>query len=319
VIWVTWRQHRAEAVTAAALVAAFAVVLLAVGLPMHAAYASRDVGACLAGPATPDSCHTIIDQFRSDFSYTKAYLVWLNLVPAAIGVFVGAPLVARELETGTWQLAFTQAVPRVRWILTKLVALGVAIVVLSATFALLVAWFRQPWDALDGRFAPAGFDLEGPTLPAYALFAFGAGTAAGTFLRRSVPALAAACAAFAAARYSVETWLRPRYQAPLTQVWDPVTERGSVARGGWALDNGVVDAAGHRLTDAQYFDTVYKAALADRTDVPDYLHSHGMRLWNTYQPAGRFWTFQVVETSIYLGLTLVLLALVVRRVRRHLG
>jgi hypothetical protein len=134
-----------------------------------------------------------------------------------------------------------------------------------------------------------------------------------------VPALAAACVAFAAVRYGVETWLRPRYQTPLTQVWDPVTGRGGAVRGGWALQNGVVDAAGHRLTDAQYFDTVYQAALADRIDVPAYLHSHGMQLWSTYQPAERFWTFQLIETSIYVGLALVLLAPVVRRVRRHLG
>lgn len=322
-IWVTWRQHRAEALAAAVLVAVFAVILLAIGLPMHAAFVSRGVGACLTppagSPAATDSCHTVVDQFRSDFSYAKAYLIWLNLVPVAIGVFIGAPLVARELETGTWQLAFTQAVPRVRWIVVKLFALGVVILVLTAVFAALVAWFRQPWDALDGRFTPEGFDLEGPTLPAYALFAFAVGTAAGTFLRRSVPALAAALAGFAAVRYSVETWLRPRYQTPITLVWDPVTDRGVTTRGNWALANGVVDAAGHRLDDAQYFDVVYKSALAAGADVPDYVHSHGMHYWSTYQPADRYWTFQAIEAVGYAGLTLLLLSLVIRRVRRRIG
>jgi hypothetical protein len=313
-IWTTWRQHRAEVLAAAVLVAGVTAILLAVGLPMHAAYADRGVGACLTRSA-PVSCHAVIDQFRNQFSYAKTYLVWLNLVPVALGVFIGAPLVARELETGTWQLAFTQGVPRVRWLATKLVALSLLIVALATAVTVLVTWFRQPWDALDGRLSPDGFDLEGPTLPAYALFAFAAGTAAGLLVRRSVPALAAAGVAFIAVRYSVEVWLRPRYQAPLTQVWDPVTERGG-ARGGWSLKNGFVDAAGHHLDQDQYYDTVYKSALAAQTDVPNYLHSHGMRLWNTYQPAERFWTFQLIETAIYAGLTLVLLALVVRRVRR---
>jgi len=36
-------------------------------------------------------------------------------VPGLIGIFWGAPLVARELETGTYRLAWTQSVTRKRW------------------------------------------------------------------------------------------------------------------------------------------------------------------------------------------------------------
>ena len=66
----------------------------------------------------------------------------LNLVPFAIGAFLGAPLFARELESGTWQLAWTQAVPRMRWLTVKLVALGGLTVALTVAFAALVTWYR---------------------------------------------------------------------------------------------------------------------------------------------------------------------------------
>ena len=43
----------------------------------------------------------------------------LILLAAVIGVFWGAPLVARELEQGTQRLVWTQSVTRRRWFSTK--------------------------------------------------------------------------------------------------------------------------------------------------------------------------------------------------------
>ena len=39
-----------------------------------------------------------------------------NLLPLAVGVFWGAPLLAREVEQGTIRLVFTQSVSRRRWL-----------------------------------------------------------------------------------------------------------------------------------------------------------------------------------------------------------
>ena len=44
----------------------------------------------------------------------------MYLAPALIGIFWGAPLIARELETGTYRLAWNQSVTRARWIAVKL-------------------------------------------------------------------------------------------------------------------------------------------------------------------------------------------------------
>jgi len=46
------------------------------------------------------------------------------VVPALLGIFWGAPLVANELETGTYRLAWTQSVTRKRWLAAKLGLVG---------------------------------------------------------------------------------------------------------------------------------------------------------------------------------------------------
>lgn len=309
--WLTWRQHRGEALALGLFVAALGAVLLALGLPMHTSY-HDGVAMCFSAASTDaELCSTNMARFQQDFGYTTAVLTLLNVAPFAIGAFLGAPLLARELETGTWQLAWTQAVPRMRWLAVKLTSLATLTVALTVALAALITWYRQPLDVLNSRFAPEGFDVEGLAPPAYALFAFALATAAGTLLRRSLPALTAALAAFVVVRVTVETAVRPRYQTPLTLVRD----RFEVTND-WILDSGFIDANGHRLSRAE-FDTVSDAADGADTNLTTYLHDHGIQGWISYQPADRFWAFQRIEAALFLALAAILLALVVSRVKRR--
>ncbi len=216
--WLTWRQHRSEALAAAATLAVLTAILLAVGLPMHSSF-DHDIAVCFDGStANREMCSTNIAVFQKSFGFTTTVLILLNAVPFLLGALIGAPLLARELETGTWQLAWTQAVPRMRWLSVKTVALVTLIVVLTSAFAALVTWFRQPLDVLYGRNDASGFDVAGLVPAAYALFAFAAGAAAGAILRRSIPALTASLLVFVAVRATVESALRPRYRTPFTLV-----------------------------------------------------------------------------------------------------
>ena len=49
-----------------------------------------------------------------------------DVAPALIGIFWGAPLVTRELEAGTFRLAWNQSVTRARWMAVKLGLIGLA-------------------------------------------------------------------------------------------------------------------------------------------------------------------------------------------------
>ena len=94
----------------------------------------------------------------------------LQVVPPLIGAFVGAPVLAREFETGTFRFAWTQGFGRWRWTLAKLVGLGVVVAAASGALSVLVSWYYQPYFASGNQspslakfnpLNPGLFDLRG--------------------------------------------------------------------------------------------------------------------------------------------------------------
>ena len=315
--WLIWRQHRAEALALGAFVAVIAAFLFVLGQPMHDLF-PRGAAHC-STHAADQACRTALSRLQQDFGYSTTLLILLNFAPFAIGGVLGAPLLARELESGTWQLAWTQAIPRTRWLIAKIAALGALTAVLAAGLSTVVGWYRQPLDLLGG-FDITGFDLTGIAPVAYALFAFALGTAAGGLLGRSLPAAAAAFVVFVAVRFTVAGWIRP-HLFPVTRVDAIAPGSGDVVQGtgnnrDMILNEGFVDASGKRI-DGLAAVIVEGKAREGATDPTLYLHDHGYRKWVVYQPIERFWTFQLVETVLYAGLAAILLTLVVLRVRRR--
>ena len=114
------------------------------------------------------------------------------LVPGLIGVMIGAPLLGREFEHGTWRMAWSQTVPRTRWLTIKLTLVVGGLVALGALMTWAFTWYRGPMDHLTGHFTYAAFDFEGLVLTTYLLCAFGFAVLAGLLLRRSIAAMVAA-------------------------------------------------------------------------------------------------------------------------------
>ncbi|GAA3772582.1 ABC transporter permease subunit [Micromonospora maritima] len=319
--WLIWRQHRAEVCVLGLLVGLFGVVLVGLGTQAHDLFPGGPAR-CAGEAGVNDACAASFRRLDEEYGYVENLLAAFYLVPVVIGAFLGAPLLARELEDGTWQLAWTQAVPRTRWLAAKLAALAGVTVALTGTFTAVLTWFRQPFDAWEGRFQYDAFDLEGLVPVAYALFAFGVATAAGAILRRSLPAFGVAFGAFLAARMSVALLARPAYARPLTAM-EPVPAGGSADRAGhlpsfadWVIERGYADATGRRLSGAEYDEL---AAAADRagSNLNQFLHARGVQRFGVYHPADRFWTFQLIETALFLAVAAVLIGVVVWRVRRR--
>lgn len=314
--WLIWRQHRTEVSVLGLLVGVFGVALLVLGTQAHDLFPG---GAALCAGETSDACAVAFRRLDDEYGFVENLLAAFYLVPVVIGAFLGAPLLARELEEGTWQLAWTQAVPRMRWLAAKLVALAGATVVLTGVFTAVLTWFREPFDVWEGRFQYDAFDLQGLVPVGYALFAFGVATAAGALLRRSLPAFGVAFGAFLAARMLVALVARPAYATPLT-VTEPVPVGGQKAVPGtadWTIELGHVDAAGRRLSAGEYAEL---EAAADRagTGLGQFLREQGVQRVRVYHPAERFWTFQLIETALFVVVAAVLLGVVVWRVRRRL-
>jgi hypothetical protein len=313
--WVTWRQHRAQLLAAGALVLLAGVAALVTALPIHAAYHRQALSACLP-PATTAGCEIIVGTFLGQFGGRAEAARYLLVLPALAGLFVGAPLLAREFEHSTFRLAWSQGVSRRRWLLAKTLLLGAAVVVAASLLAAIVMWWRQPFDNVAGRISPQGFDVEGVVVPAYALFALALGVLAGALLRRTIPAMSVAAIAFFAIRLGVEKLARPRYEEPLHRTFGGLTHAG--LQRDWLLDNRLVDAVGRQITTAREDLAILHAQRA-RIDPQEYLVSLGWRRLVTFHPDSRFWTFQAIEAGIFVALAALAVAAAVVLIRRAPG
>ena len=324
-LWVTWRQHRAELAAAVLLIAVVAVPIVVNGLAMREAYHADGVAACVSDPARA-GCERIVERFVDRHAEWGQRLLWFAFLPAVIGVFVGAPMLAREFEHGTWKIAFSQSVGRNRWLAVKLAIVGAGAVALAAILGTLFTWWRGPLDAIGGRLRSSAFMIAAPSLCAVTLCALAAGVLAGTLLRRTVPAMVVTLVAFVAVRLPVEEYVRPHYLTPRLRISDAVTGSPDVGwrpAAEWVVDSGWMDRAGRRLSEAEEWaivrdvygngDAVYGAG----TPVERYLADHGLRHYTEYHPAEAFWTFQLIESALFLGLAAVLLAAAVLVVRRR--
>jgi hypothetical protein len=248
-------------------------------------------------------------------------LVRLTLVvPCLLGVFWGGPLVARELETGTSQFAWMQSVTHRHWLTAKTGWILLAAAAWSGAVSALVTWWSGPENALKHQnFSAAQFDTQGIVPVSYALFAVALGIAAGTLVRRTLPALAITVAAFAALRLLIEDYVRPHYMAAITTTFSithPVTPAGAY----WQLANGAIGPGGQLYPHGGIaINGVPLAAIPpacrgfvtgklNPRDMISCVSAHGVREFITYQPASRYWTFQGIETGIFVLLAAVLIA-----------
>ena len=139
----------------------------------------------------PPFCGNQLNAWYSATSATVGLLRGVLIaVTFAAGLFIGAPLVAREIERGTARLAWSLGPSRGRWYATRIapIALAVGILTFAAGVALdwLAAWSNP---GLDVTNAFVEFGSRGALVASRALFVFGVGVAAGAILGRSLPAL----------------------------------------------------------------------------------------------------------------------------------
>jgi hypothetical protein len=323
--WVTWRQHRLALAGVAALLGALAVWLWIAGLQLHHAYAA----AAACRPAGSAICDDMISRFNGMDDFLANGFV-LHAVPALIGAFAGAPVLARELETGTFRYAWTQGFGRWRWTLAKLVLLAVAVTAAAGLFSLLLSWYYQPYFATGNQatslteytpFFPGLFDLRGVGFAAWTLAAFAIGALAGMLIRRVVPAIVATLAAYAGLAFAAGAYLRQHYMTPL------VTSNPNVPGSAWILSQW--DTKGGRFAFAgrppmdllqQFCPSPPLGSFVPKPSpgtLAQCLARHGYTQWTSYQPASRFWPFQWIEGGWLLALSVLLIAATVWLVRHR--
>src|SRR5439155_11352701 len=173
-----WRQHRAQLMAGSAVLALLLAFLLTTGFGIASAFRSSGLAGCLALPG--GHCDDLANAFDGRYSNLQFLVPLFLVLPAVIGLFWGAPLVAREIEQGTHRLAWTQGVTRLRWLFVKLAMLAGATAAGVAALTWVLSWWSRPLvAAADNRLNPGPFDLRGIVPIAYALFALALGVAVG--------------------------------------------------------------------------------------------------------------------------------------------
>jgi hypothetical protein len=319
-IWFTWRQFRTQTWVAVGALAAVGIALLITRGSINDAYAG--VAAC------ESDCQAAIESFLRDVRSGAAGPVHdlatlaVYVAPALIGVFWGAPLVARELETGTYRLVWNQSVTRSRWIATKLAIVGGA----SAVTAGLLSWAVTSWAhhidlATGDRITPQEFAARGIVPVGYALFAFALGVTLGMLIRRAIPAMAATLAVYYVAVYSMNDWIRAHLVAtehitrPLdmssldTLLINDLNSGMEVVgsdnlSGAWVLSNTTITPTGEVFTGPADPQTCGPDAMPRACE--EWLGSLGLRQDLTFHPASSFWPLQWAEFGILVGAALLL-------------
>ncbi|HVS05798.1 MAG TPA: hypothetical protein VHK65_06485 [Candidatus Dormibacteraeota bacterium] len=314
-IWVTWAQHRREALVSGLILTVAAALLVLTGLIMLADFQSSGAASCApAGGravgvfAAGTSCEPVVGAFFNRWlSLTQTALLALMTLPVLLGVFIAAPLLSREFEQRTHLFAWSQSITKLRWVLVKLGLFAAVVLVSAAALTVLVIWWHSPLDRAFYGGPWAAFDVEGLAPIGYAVFALSLGTLAGLVFRRTIPAMALTLFVFVGARILIAQ-VRPHFMTAVT---------GSaldVKQGSWLVSaNYYTDAQGHHVSFEQVNQMVsVYASTAPKTfngsAVMDYLHQQGISLLTDYQPPDRFWTFQLIEAALFFGLAISLIA-----------
>jgi hypothetical protein len=308
-IWLTWRQHRKQALYTVIALAVLAAFIVPTGLAMHRDFDRLVVRGCV--PNVPcDGYH----EFSTTYgSYIYACMLLL-VVPLLFGLFWGAPLVSREIEQGTHHMIWTQGISRRHWALAKVGLLGGAVTVLAVVYGLGISWWYGPLKFVESRFGEIFFDAQGVAPVGYTLFAVALGITAGTLVPKVVSAMAITLPVFIAVRVAVAIYVRPRFVTPITDnfpvVVDPASDIGSMRIGTWLLNSDVRRPDGTFVTSG--------AAICSPAQATECLGplSSDMHNHQVYQPADRFWPFQWIETGIFVALAALLVWLTIRRIRR---
>jgi hypothetical protein len=327
---VTWRQHRIGLAAVAVLLGGLAVALWIAGLQVHHAWAA----AATCRPAGSAACQDLATTFNGTWNDMSIAAILLQVVPGLIGAFAGGPVLARELETGTFRFAWTQGFGRWRWALATLVALAVVLAAATAAFGVLVSWCFQPFSAPGnqalGVYGDSPlvllFGLRAVTFPAWTLAVFAIGALAGMLIRRVVPAIAVALAAYAGLAVAAVAFLREHY-LPALVTSNPNLPGTAWVIGQWWTRNGRFAFADNPpdglINEYCNFSqsSSGKAAGAGGggggNPFAQCLGPHGYVNWTSYQPASRFWPFQWIEGGWLLALAVLLIAVALWLVHRR--
>ncbi|MCY7417083.1 MAG: hypothetical protein LH650_01055 [Chloroflexi bacterium] len=189
-VWLTWKMHRFEVIAVVALMALFAVSACIVTSHINGIGLS---GACW--PRTEDGnyatpgCDQLMNQYWMIRGSEGTWIrIGLAVLAPLVGLIVGVPLVARELELRTTALAWSLQGVRWRWLLSRL--LPMTLIALGGLVLLGIAGSAFFDSLRTARDEPALTEVasSGVALVARGLMALAIAVLVGAIVGRTMPA-----------------------------------------------------------------------------------------------------------------------------------
>lgn len=332
---VTWLTYRGPLLGLGLVFIALAAVIVIPALAVNSDYARYIVRGC--GHASTFSCQKLLGVL--DRSHTWANVVGLLLLvfPLVASVFVGAPLVARGIESGTFRFMWTQGIGRTRTELGRVAVVAAVAAFASCVLGLLMGWYVHPLEHLhtlspwDGRL----FNVTVVTLPAWTLFTLAVGVVLGMLIHRIVPAMAmtallcggillfAGAPAFGPIPSLTRNVLSIAPAVARTSSPDYGLVSGSgtnsrfVSRGSWLVASWLRSPHGRTVPANTLWILIPEEPQIAQAPGP-WLTARHYTFWVSYQPADRYSKFQVLVASALVVLACTLGFITVRLVR-HFG
>jgi hypothetical protein len=328
VIWLAWRRQRFL------LLSTLVVGILLVAWMVLDAHWYQGVSNAMAhGGCLGESirCGDLSGDLYSASTQATVIAGVLFAAPCLLGVVLGAPLVAAEIERKTNRLVWTQTISRTKWLIIKWAVVAVAVVAVVSLFQLLTQWWTgqvvmrglestQLPIAGTNRIQPRMFGITGVVPVAYALFALVLGTALGAVFRRTAWAVLGTVAAYAVAAWLMITWVRQHLAVAVFMPY-PTSQNGQVlyspGSAAWYVGSGyrVIPGKAHLLGGSSPSAVVNRCD-ASGSDFLQCMTAHGVQLGQFYQPGSHYWALQWTESGIYVAAAIALLGVTIWAVRR---
>ncbi|BFV55557.1 hypothetical protein KCMC57_up06610 [Kitasatospora sp. CMC57] len=306
-LWLAWRQSR----PAILVLTAGLLLLTVMSLTVHFAVAGqadvlRSANCTLSGAWNGTNCYKTAERVQVFAAlYLDVFQPAVTFLPLLIGMLLGAPLLAQELERGTYRLVWSQSVTPARWLAARIGVPMAAVALTSGVLAVVSSWVW--WT--DIVHSPVLFDppFQGFTYPvlglmplSWSLFSFALGVAIGLWRRRTVSAILLT-GLLGLVSMGVMRLLRPALYPVVSgfQPFDRVHNGFYQPTNAWLVESGPVLADGTRQPNF---------CTRDCDSVAGW--------WGEFHPSSHLVPIQLIETAVLLLLTAALVAWTFRRLGR---
>jgi hypothetical protein len=184
-----WQEYRFEILSVVVAIGLLAIVMIAALARLQEVRPSPD---CLKGwfaeldvdPTCEDSLEVWLDR-----AAIEAFR-FIGVIPLIGGLILGSVVVSREIEHRTAQLGWSLDGSRIRWLVQRVVPLGLTLVTIAVVLAILTdLWEAARYPGIDPRSSFSEYGNRGLVLVARTMAVFSASVLVGALVARQLPAI----------------------------------------------------------------------------------------------------------------------------------